>query len=124
MGRWDKDGGYSRKTNSPKLFKRIIFIGFAIVATVILTVFILTYGLKIDILQRGGDIQTISIKISNNNFFSLNDVTVQFDNGKVQSLGNLGPFASVYVTPDKYNINFKSIMLKANNGQIELVKRR
>jgi len=124
MGRWDNNGGYSRKTNFPKLFRMIIFIGFAIVAIVILTIFISTYGVKIDIIQRGGDIQTISIKISNNNFSPLNDVTVQFDNGLVQSLGNMGPFASVYVTPDKDNINFKSILLKANDGNIELVKRR
>ena len=40
-----------------------------------------------------GTMQTVSVRISTNNFGSLSDVKVQFgDQGKVQAIGDMGPF--------------------------------
>ena len=72
-----------------------------------------------------GTIQTISIKISNNNFEGISDVTVQFgDKGRIQHIGNIGPFSSVMVTPEQQDMNFNKITVKANNGKMESVKYR
>ena len=35
-------------------------------------------GLNIEIIERGGIVSSTSIKVNNNNFNALNDVTVQF----------------------------------------------
>jgi hypothetical protein len=94
------------------------------VAIVVIAVFVSTAGLNIDIMQRGTAIQTISVKVSNNNFFSLTGVTVQFDNGKVQSIGNMGPFSSVFISPDGGNPNFQKVIVKDNGGQIQSIKNR
>ncbi|MFL6343718.1 MAG: hypothetical protein ACJ72U_19520, partial [Nitrososphaeraceae archaeon] len=68
-------------------------------------------------------IQTISIKVSNNNFEPINDVTIQFgDNGRIQRIGNMGPFSSVMITPDSQDMNFNKVIVKANNGKMESVK--
>ncbi len=126
MGRWDNGGGGPKKRNRnmPKFYKKIIYLGFVIVAIVVLTVFISTAGLNIEIIQRGTEVQTISVKVSNNNFFSITGVTVQFDNGKVQSIGNMGPFSSVFVSPDGGNPDFQRVIVKANDGQIQSIKDR
>jgi hypothetical protein len=135
MGRWDDgrspDIGGSpdssrpgKKRNILKLIRRIIFVGFAVVAAVVLFVYFSTAGLNIEIIQRGGPVETISVKLSNNNFFSINNVTVQFDNDQIQTLGNMGPFASIFVTPDGGDSDFKKVVVKANDGQIETVKNR
>ena len=125
MGRWDEGGqGQRKRRDIPKLLKRIIFVGFAIVAIVVLAVFIPRAGINIEIIQRGEDIQTISVKLSNNNFYSINNVTVQFDDGITQPIGNMGPFASVMITPEPSRINFEQLTVRANNGDIEAVKSR
>jgi hypothetical protein len=76
-------------------------VGFVIIAMVFLSVFIPRYGLNTEIIQRSeavGTIQTVSIKLSNNNFETINDVTVQFgEKGRIQNIGNMGPFSSVMI---------------------------
>jgi hypothetical protein len=124
MGRWDEGKKPGKSKNLPKLIKKIIYIGFIIVAVVVLAVFIPRAGLNVELLHRGGEIETISTKISNNNFFPLHNVTVQFDNGKTQNIGDLGPFGSAMISPESENINFKKIIVKANDGQIESIKNR
>ena len=95
---------------------------------VFLSVFIPRYGLNTEIIQRSegvGTIQTISIKVSNNNFEPINDVTIQFgDNGPIQRIDNMGPFSSVMITPDSQDMNFNKVIVKANNGKMESVKFR
>jgi hypothetical protein len=59
------------KWNRIRIAKLAIKVGFVIVAIVFLSVFIPHYGLNTEIIQRSegvGAIQTISIKLSNNNF--------------------------------------------------------
>jgi hypothetical protein len=129
MGRWDdgrspENGRSGKKRNVLKIIRRIIFVGFAVVAAVVLFVYFSTAGLNIEIIQRGGPVETISVKLSNNNFNSINNVTVQFDNDAIQPLGNMGPFASIFITPEGADPDFKKVVVKANNGQIEAVKNR
>ncbi|WP_458743965.1 hypothetical protein [Candidatus Nitrosocosmicus sp. T] len=129
MGRWDdgrspENGRSGKKRNILKIIRRIIFVGFAVVAAVVLFVYFSTSGLNIEIIQRGGPVETISVKLSNNNFNSINNVTVQFDNDPIQPLGNMGPFASIFITPEGGDPDFKKVVVKANNGQIEAVKNR
>jgi hypothetical protein len=125
MGRWDEEDKKPKKSkNLPKLIKKIIYIGFIIVAVVILAVFIPRAGVNVELLQRGGEIETISTKINNNNFFPIHNVTVQFDNGKTQNIGDLGPFGSAMISPESENIDFKKITVRANDGQIESIKNR
>ena len=88
-------------------------------AAVILLVFIPRAGLSIEIIERGGIVSSTSIKVNNNNFNALNDVTVQFgEQGKIQNIGDMGPFSSVFVNPDAGELNFDKIIVKANNGEI------
>ncbi|MFL6403514.1 MAG: hypothetical protein ACJ71M_08565 [Nitrososphaeraceae archaeon] len=141
MGRWDDDrvsgsgdsgSSSSRrirgKWNRIRIAKLAIKVGFVIVAIVFLSVFIPRYGLNTEIIQRSegaGAIQTISIKLSNNNFETTNDVTVQFgEKGRIQNIGNMGPFSSVMITPEVRDMNFDKIIVKANNGKMESVKFR
>ena len=138
MGRWDDkfsdSGGWRGRTRGGggtrriRIAKRAIIIGIIIVTAVVLTVFLSRTGLNVEITQREegmGTLQTISIRISNNNFNSLNDVTVQFgQGGKVQTIGDMGPFSSAMVTPEPEAMGFDKVIVKANNGQIEVVKQR
>ncbi len=124
MGRWDEGQTPRSNKNLPKLIKKIIYLGFVIIAIVILAVFIPRLGLNIEFMQQSGDIATISTKINNNNFYSIHNITVQFDNGKIQNIGDLGSFGSVMISPENNNINFKKIIVKANNGQMESIKTR
>jgi hypothetical protein len=129
MGRWDdgrspENGRSGKKRNVLKIIRRIIFVGFAVVAAVVLFVYFSTAGLNIEIIQRGGPVETISVKLSNNNFNSINNVTVQFDNDPIQPLGSMGPFASIFITPEGADPDFKKVVVKANNGQMEAVKNR
>lgn len=137
MGRWDDrfagsgsggGSGIPRRWNRIRITKLAIRIGFIIVAVVFLSVFIPRYGLNIEIIQRSeaaGAIQTISVKISNNNFESLNNVIVQFgEKGRIQQIGNMGPFSSVMITPEPQDMNFDKIIVKADNGKIQSVKFR
>lgn len=138
MGRWDKDdqsrgGGWGRKigggrTNRIRTTKRLIMIGLVIVAAIVLTIFLSRGGLYIDIIQREegmGTLQTITVRLSNNNFNSLDDVTVQFgEDGKVQAIGDMGAFSSVTITPTPEDMDFENIIVGANNGQVQVVKSR
>jgi hypothetical protein len=137
MGRWDEPfagsgsgggSGIPRRWNRIRITKLAIRVGFIIVAVVFLSVFIPRYGLNIEIIQRSeaaGAIQTISVKISNNNFESLNNVIVQFgEKGRIQQIGNMGPFSSVMITPEPQDMNFGKIIVKADNGKIQSVKFR
>jgi hypothetical protein len=140
MGRWDNRfsgfGGGSgsggrripTKWNRIRIAKLAIRVGFVIVAIVFLSVFIPRYGLNTEIIQRTegvGTIQTISIKVSNNNFGTINDVTVQFgEKGRIQHIGDMGPFSSVMITPESQDMNFDKVIVKANNGKMESVKFR
>ena len=137
MGRWDEPfagsgsgggSGIPKRWNRIRITKLAIRVGFIIVAVVFLSVFIPRYGLNIEIIQRSeaaGAIQTISVKISNNNFETINDVTVQFgEKGGIQHIGDMGPFSSVMITPEPQDMNFDKIIVKADNGKIQSVKFR
>jgi hypothetical protein len=140
LGRWDDDnhpagGSRGRKigigegrTKRIRFAKRLLMIGFIIVAAVVLTVFLSRAGLYIEIIQREegmGTLQTITVRLSNNNFNSLNDVIVQFgEDGRAQTIGNMGPFSSVTITPPAEDMDFENIIARANNGQIQVVKSR
>jgi hypothetical protein len=146
LGRWDDDDRFTRfaagdnarrgraarripgKWTRIRVAKLAIKVGLVIVAIVLLSVFIPRYGLNTEIIQRSegaGAIQTISIKLSNNNFETINDVTVQFgEKGRIQNIGNMGPFSSVMITPEAREMNFDKIIVKANNGKMESVKFR
>jgi hypothetical protein len=134
MGRWEDEyggtfgegGGFPKKSrNWIRIGKFVILGGFIVVTTVILSVFIPRAGLSIEIIERGGIVGSTSIKVNNNNFNTLNDVTVQFgEQGKIQNIGDMGPFSSVFVNPEAGESNFDKIIVKANNGEIESVKFR
>jgi hypothetical protein len=102
MGRWDNqfDGfggaGITPRRNYIRIAKFVILVGFIIVAVVVLSVFIPRAGLNIEIIERGGIIGSIVVKINNNNFDTLNDVIVQFgEQGKIQRIDKMSPFSSV-----------------------------
>ncbi len=136
MGRWDNGperfagGGWvdRRKRNYTRIAKFIILGGFVVVGIVVFSVFVTRLGLIIEIKEQNeamGAIQTISVRVSNNKFDTLNDVTVQFgDNGKIQIIGTMGPFSSVMITPDPKDLNFVKVIVKANGGKVEAVKFR
>jgi len=129
--RWDEDkfqedslrGKVSR--NYIKIAKVGIIVGFVVVALIVLSVFLPRVGVSIEIIERGGLIGSITAKISNNNFDTLNNVVVQFgDNGTPQRLGNIGPFASVFSSPNPTELDFDRIILTANDGDVRVVKYR
>lgn len=129
--RWDEDkfqeDGLRGKVrrNYIKIAKVGIIVGFVVVALVVLSVFIPRVGVNIEIIERGGLIDSITAKISNNNLDSLNDVVVQFgENGIPQNLGNIGPFASVFSSPNPSELEFDRIILTANDGEVRVVKYR
>src|SRR5206468_11671791 len=130
MGRWD-DG--SIDTNSGKktrdwirIARYAIYGGFAIVAIVVLLVFIPRAGLSVEIMETGEAISTVNIKINNNNPREIHNVTVVFDDDKEkkQVFNSIGPFSSIFVTPDKDNLNFKKIFVTADNGKLQTTKYR
>ena len=131
MGRWDNEfdgfggGGITPRRNYIRIAKFVILVGFIIVAVVVLSVFIPRAGLNVEIIERGGIIGSIVVKINNNNFDTLNDVMVQFgDQGKIQRIDKMGPFSSVMITPESQELNFDKVIVKANNGKIETIKFR
>ena len=89
MGRWDDDWHYDRKVKKKRDWIRIaryaIYGGFAIVAIVVLFVFIPRAGLTVEMFETGEDLSTISIKINNNNPHEIHDVTIVFDNNTAKS---------------------------------------
>lgn len=113
------------RRNYIKIAKVGITVGFVIVALVVLSVFLPRVGVSIEIIERGGLIGSVTAKISNNNFDSLNDVVVQFgEEGIPQNLGNIGPFASVFSSPNPSELEFDRIILTANDGEVRVVKYR
>ncbi|MGH9976024.1 MAG: hypothetical protein ACRD8Z_09350 [Nitrososphaeraceae archaeon] len=128
---WDEDKFQENsfrgkvRRNYVKIAKIGIIVGFVVVALVVLSVFLPRVGISIEIIERGGLIGTVTGKISNNNFDSLNDVVVQFgEDGIPQNLGNIGPFASVFSSPNPSELEFDRIILTANDGEVRVVKYR
>lgn len=130
MGRWDDDWHFDRKDKKKRDWIRIaryaIYGGFAIVAIVVLLVFIPRAGLTVEIFETGEDLSTISIKINNNNPHEIHDVTIVFDNntGKKQIYNSMAPFSSIFVTPEKEDLDFQKITVTADNGKLQTVKYR
>ena len=130
MGGWDDDWRYYRKDKKTRDWIRIaryaIYGGFAIVAIVVLLVFIPRAGLTVEIMETGEAISTVNIKINNNNLQEIHNVTVVFDDDKEkkQVFNSIGPFSSIFVTPDKDNLNFKKIIVTADNGKLQTTKYR
>lgn len=130
MGRWDDDWHYDRKDKKKRDWIRIaryaIYGGFAIVAIVVLLVFIPRAGLTVEIFETGEDLSTISIKINNNNPHQIHDVIVAFDNntGKKQIYNSMAPFSSIFVTPEKEDLDFQKITVTADNGKLQTIKYR
>jgi hypothetical protein len=129
--RWDEDkfqdDGLRGKVrrNYIKIAKVGIILGFIVVALVVLSVFLPRVGVSVEIIERGGLISSVTAKISNNNLDSLNNVVVQFgENGIPQNLGNIGPFASVFSSPNPSELEFDRIILVANDGDVRMVKYR
>ena len=130
MGRWDDDWHYVRKDKKKRDWIRIaryaIYGGFAIVAIVVLLVFIPRAGLTVEINETGEALSTISVKINNNNPQEIHDVTITFDNntGKKQVYNSIGPFSSIFVTPEKDDLDFQKITVTADNGKLQTIKYR
>ena len=132
MGRWDNnnDEGSHYKNRGKKtrdwirIARYAIYGGFAIVAIVVLIVFIPRAGLSVEIFETGEDLSTISIKINNNNPQEIHDVTVAFDDNKEkkQIYNSIGPFSSIFVTPDKEDLDFEKIIVTADNGKLQTTK--
>jgi hypothetical protein len=130
MGRWD-DGSFDtnrgKKTRDwIRIARYAIYGGFAIVAIVILLVFIPRAGLSVEIFESGETLNTISIKINNNNPQEIHNITVQFDEDKEkkQFYNSIGPFSSIFVTPDKEDLDFQKIIVTADNGKLQTTKYR
>ena len=130
MGRWDDDWHSDRKEKKKRDWIRIaryaIYGGFAIVAIVVLFVFIPRAGLTVEMFETGEDLSTISIKINNNNPYEIHDVTIVFDNdtGKKQIYNSMAPFTSIFVTPEKEDLDFQKITVTADNGKLQTIKYR
>jgi len=130
LGGWDDDWRYYRKDKKTRDWIRIaryaIYGGFAIVAIVVLLVFIPRAGLTVEIMETGEAISTVNIKINNNNLQEIHNVTVVFDDDKAkkQVFNSIGPFSSIFVTPDKDNLDFKKIIVTADNGKLQTTKYR
>lgn len=129
--KWDEDKFQENsfrgkvRRNYIKIAKVGIIVGFVVVALVVLSVFLPRVGVSIEIIERGGLIGSVTAKISNNNFDSFNDVVVQFgEEGIPQNLGNIGPFASVFSSPNPSELEFDRIILTANDGEVRVVKYR
>jgi hypothetical protein len=130
MGRWDDgsiDTNKGKKTRDwIRIARYAIYGGFAIVAIVILLVFIPRAGLSVEIFETGETLKTISIKINNNNPQEIHNISVQFDEDKEkkQIYNSIGPFSSIYVTPDKEYLDFQKIIVTADNGKLQTTKYR
>jgi hypothetical protein len=130
MGRWDDEWHYEPKDRKKRdwimIARYAIYGGFAIVAIVVLLVFIPRAGLTVEINETGETLSTISIKINNNNPQEIHDVTVTFDNNtsKKQIYTSIAPFSSIFVTPEKDDLDFKKIIVTADNGKLQTIKYR
>jgi hypothetical protein len=131
LGRWDDDDWhYDRKDKKKRDWIRIaryaIYGGFAIVAIIVLLVFIPRAGLTVEIFETGEELSTISIKINNNNPHEIQNVTIAFDDntGKKQIYNSMAPFSSIFVTPEKEDLDFQKITVTADNGKLQTLKYR
>lgn len=91
-----------------------------------LAFFVSRAGLHIDLYERGeaiGTVSTVSAQVSNNSFETMRNVTVQFGTGPVQTLGDMGPFARVLVSPESGNL-FDKVTVTANEGSVSVIKFR
>jgi hypothetical protein len=116
------------KQNRFRLARFIILVGFIIVAIVVLSVFIPRAGISVEVVQRAeviGTMDLLSVRVSNNNFETLQNATVQFgESGRIQPVGNMGPFSSVMITPDREDWNFDRVIVQGNNGSVKYVHLR
>lgn len=130
MGRWDDGRHYSGKDKKKrdwiKIARRAIYAGFVIVAIVVLFVFIPRAGLTVEIIERGEDVSTLSIKINNNNPQEIHNVIVVFDDDeqKKQVYNSMAPFTSIFVTPEEEDLDFQKITVTADNGKLQTLKYR
>jgi hypothetical protein len=132
MGRWEDEygdtfGTFPKKSRDwVRIGKFALLGGFIVLAAVLLSVFIPRAGLSIEVIERGGGtVGSESVKVNNNNINSLNDVSVQFgEQGKVQVIGDMGPFSSVFVNPETDEMDYDRIIVKANNGEVQATKFR
>ena len=46
------------------------------------------------------------------------------EHGKVQMIGDMGPFSSVFVNPETEEMAYDRIIVKANNGEVKATKFR
>lgn len=116
------------KHNRFRLARFIILVGFIVVAIVVLSVFIPRAGINVEVIQRSeviGTMDLISVRVSNNNFETLQNATVRFgEAGRIQPVGNLGPFNSVMITPDREDWDFDKVIVEGNNGSARYVHTR
>ena len=130
LGEWDDDWQFNRKAKKTRDWIRIvrygIYGGFAIVAIVVLLVFIPRAGLTVEIFETGETLSTISIKINNNNLQEIHDITLVFDDDyeNKQVFNSIAPFSAIFVTPEKDDLNFKKITVTADNGKLHTIKYR
>lgn len=136
MGRWDdEEKGYDRYRQggdkrwiSARGIRRVIFIGFGVLAVIMIAFFASRAGLHVALHERGeamGMVQVITAQISNNSFDTLRNVTVQFgDSNPVQSVGDMGPFSSVLVSPEGDDYQFDRVTVTSNDGAVNVVKYR
>lgn len=130
LGGWNDDWQFNRKDKKTRDWIRIaryaIYGGFAIVAIVVLLVFIPRAGLSVEIFETGETLSTISVKINNNNLHEIHNITLVFDDDykKKQVFNSIAPFSAIFVTPDKDNLNFKKIIVTADNGKLQTIKYR
>jgi len=129
VGRWDNDSGRTSPLRlNKKKIKFIMLGGIAVVAIVVLSVFIPRAGLNVEIIVRNDathSVKTISIKVNNNSPQEIKAVMVQFgDTGKLHSFGNLGPFSGIFITPEPDELNFDKVTVSANGGNIKTIKYR
>ena len=130
LGGWDDDWQFNRKGRKSRDWIRIarygIYGGFAIVAIVVLLVFIPRAGLTVEIFETGETLSTISIKINNNNLQEIHNITLVFDDDykNKQVFNSIAPFSAIFVTPERDDLNFKKITVTADNGKLKTVKYR
>lgn len=139
LGRWDdkeKDDdryrqgyGGGKRWISAQGIRRIIFIGFAILGIIMISFFASRAGLHVALHEGGeaiGTVQVITAQISNNSSFdTLRNVTVQFgDNNPVQTIGDIGPFSGVLISPEGEDFGFDRVIVTANHGELSVTKYR
>src|ERR1044072_95949 len=130
MGRWDDDWHYEGKHKKSRDWIRIakyaIYGGFAIGAIVGFLRFFFRGRLNVGNMESGEALSTISIKINNNNPQEIHNVTVMFDNdtNRKQIYNYMSPFSSIFVTPEKEDLDFQKIIVTANDGKLHTIKSR